>query len=111
MINKISCRVSNWLMKPLWYIFTKMTNIPNLEQEIYNKVWEKEYDFLTKDAKQILDNLYQERNGKISYLDLCHIHIVLSKGLRKAKKEATNTVFEHYAEIIKKNKDVDKRNN
>lgn len=102
MINKISCRVSNWLIKPLGYIVTKITNIPNPEQEIYNKVWEKEYDFLTKDVKQILDNIYQERNGKISYLDVCHIHIVLNKGLRKAKEEAVDTVFERYEEIINK---------
>lgn len=99
---KISCRVTNWLMKPLWHIVNKIANLSNAEQDVYTEIWEKEYDFLTKDVKQILDDFYQEKNGKISYLDLCHIHFVLSKSLRKAKKDATNTVFKRYAEIIDK---------
>lgn len=59
MINKISCKVSNWFMKPWWYIISKITNIHNAEQVLCNAIWEKEYDFLTKDVKQILDNFWQ----------------------------------------------------
>lgn len=102
MICKISCRVTNWLMKPLWNMVNKITNIANAEQDLSSAIWKKEYDFLTKDVKQILDDFYQAKNGEISYLDLCKMHAILSKGLRKAKKEATDTVFKRYKEIINK---------
>lgn len=102
MVYKISCRVTNWILKPLWNMVNKITNIDNAEQDLSNAIWEKEYNFLTKNVKQILDDFYQEKNGQISYLDLCQMHAVLSKGLRKAKKEATDAVFKRYKEIINK---------
>lgn len=106
MRKKIAC----WTMNALLTLYSKIVGNKNAKQEIINEMWDEYYDYMTNDVKDILDNFSQEKKENITYNDLFNLNLTIQKGANNLQINRIENMRKEI-EQIKKNKDVDKRNN